>query len=663
MKEKQSRPEFNPDPWKRTREHATSLFYGKCAYCETPTVASVPSDIDHFRPKLGAMNLDKRQDPYHYAWLAYTWENLYPACHFCGRNKRSQFPVEGQRAQFGTFGAPLRNAEKALLLDPCDPRDDPQRHLAFDVETGYVAGLTERGETTIALFGLNREPLVYARRMAIESTRARLDLIALGGDANPEKTLEELRHPRMPYAAMVRAEIAYREESKKAKKAKKAAVAKSASKTAAVRAKTETGYITSITIENFRPVRNLSLKVRSGSPEGAGWLMLLGENGAGKTSILQAIALALLGANGLDAIPPTTKFDDLITNGQNEARIRLAMTAEPYTIEARITRGRPQPRFTRGKAGCHSLVLAYGPVRLAGRGNEAITKASESVADRRVANLFDSRTPLTPVETWLTGLEPDEFDFAVTTLRELLHLTKSGETFAVHDGRVVLERSNGDHVRLGQLSAGFGAVIALAVDIMQAAPSVMIDKKFAAGIVLLDEVDAHLHPRWKMEVVQRLREAFPNLQFIACTHEPLCLRGLRGKEVALIRRDDAGQVEAIDNLPSPATLRIDQLLTSPLFGLHTTLDPDVDRDFRRYYELLGNPDRTPEEEQQVADLKRIVDRHSALGYTRRDRLVYEAIDDYLARESKLSHAGKVKLEKATKRTVLRLWRSADAWLR
>jgi len=58
----------------------------------------------------------------------------------------------------------------------------------------------------------------------------------------------------------------------------------------------------------------------------------------------------------------------------------------------------------------------------------------------------------------------------------------------------------------------------------------------ASAIVLIDELDAHLHPRWKMRIVSSLRKAFPQVQFIASTHDPLVLRGIRNNEVAVLRR-------------------------------------------------------------------------------------------------------------------------------
>ena len=75
------------------------LFHQKCAYCETPIGSIQPVDVEHFRPKLRAVNLDGTIDPYHYFWLAYEWGNLFPVCSECNRSKGSRFPITGSRAQ------------------------------------------------------------------------------------------------------------------------------------------------------------------------------------------------------------------------------------------------------------------------------------------------------------------------------------------------------------------------------------------------------------------------------------------------------------------------------------------------------------------------------------------------------------------------------------
>ena len=184
----------------------------------------------------------------------------------------------------------------------------------------------------------------------------------------------------------------------------------------------------------------------------------------------------------------------------------------------------------------------------------------------------------------------------------------------------------------------------------------------ALGIVLIDEIGAHLHPRLRMQVVSRMRYIFPRIQFIASTHEPLCLRGLFENEVDRIRRiNGIVSQETIER--SPSSYRIDQLLTSEFFGLETTIDPEIDDQFQHYYHLLSKKELSDEEIQKRERLRTRLIAEGVLGYTRRDQLVYEAIDSYLANKKMNStrpgSSEAVKLKQETIDRVKRYWGMAE----
>src|SRR5262249_5578732 len=128
--------------------------------------------------------------------------------------------------------------------------------------------------------------------------------------------------------------------------------------------------------------------------------------------------------------------------------------------------------------------------------------------------------------------------------------------------------------------------------------------KVAEAIVLLDEIEVHLHPRWKMTIVERLRRCFPRLSFIVTTHDPLCLRGLRKNEIMVLRRDAAGAISPLTDIPDLDGFRADQLLTSPLFDLVTTRGPRTEADRARYGELLEKKQRSPSEEAEYRELEK-----------------------------------------------------------
>jgi WD40 repeat protein len=108
------------------------------------------------------------------------------------------------------------------------------------------------------------------------------------------------------------------------------------------------------------------------------------------------------------------------------------------------------------------------------------------------------------------------------------------------------------------------------------------------ALVLIDELDAHMHPRWQQVLVNRLKKAFPNVQFVACTHSPLIVGGLSACEVERFKLKDRKVVKVA--FDADMTLgRTDQVLTGELFGLVTTLDSETQALIAEYEDLLGEP--------------------------------------------------------------------------
>jgi len=188
---------YKSDEVKRRLE---GLFFGKCAYCESFFAAVGPVDVEHYRPK-GAV----AESPGHggYWWLAMAWDNLLPSCIDCNRKRKQTVPAattslsdlyrfglapgagqSGKKDSFPIAGAYAGKdgddlaAELPLLLNPC--RDKPEDHLNFDLGAGSSlalilphgpAGLSQRGATSIQVYGLNRLGLVQARTRLLRQLR------------------------------------------------------------------------------------------------------------------------------------------------------------------------------------------------------------------------------------------------------------------------------------------------------------------------------------------------------------------------------------------------------------------------------------------------------------------------------------------------------------
>jgi hypothetical protein len=186
---------------------------------------------------------------------------------------------------------------------------------------------------------------------------------------------------------------------------------------------------------------------------------------------------------------------------------------------------------------------------------------------------------------------------------------------------------------LDQLSDGYQSVLGLVCDLMAGLRSSSKGAlEVGEGVVAIDELGAHLHPRWRMRVVERLRKAFPRVQFLVSTHDPLCLRGLEDGEAVVLRRTSRGRIFVVSDLPPIKGLRVDQILTSEYFGLDSTMDPTIEEKFRQLYRLLALRKPRPEDEEKIRSLREELKPFEVPGTTRRERRLLEIIDKQLAEE-------------------------------
>ena len=128
------------------------------------------------------------------------------------------------------------------------------------------------------------------------------------------------------------------------------------------------------------------------------------------------------------------------------------------------------------------------------------------------------------------------------------------------------------------------------------------------AIVAVDEIDLHLHPLWQRKLIDFLTERFPNTQFIATAHSPLVAQAAANANLAVLRRE--GDHVVIDNdVDNIRGWRIDQILTSDLFGLASARPPQMEGLLLERKQLLtkkeltnGDRKRMKEIEAEIGDL-------------------------------------------------------------
>ena len=619
------------------------LFKGKCSYCETLLNISEINKPTHFRPKQFSMNLDGAVSRNHYWWLFFDWNNMYSSCSICNSSKSTRFPVSGKRVN---YVQPTKE-EKALLIDPCNQEDFNEIHF-YPKEDGFMVELTKRGKITVDIFKLNRPNLIQARKKVVSDVRqlmaaaAELDEL---GDAyiTIKKSLRNLTDSSTAHTTValyhVR-KIARNKRSLKNSNVFRELISSILNTTKESnqswtkviglkdmqfpKYKQDLSYninlnshqekeayfasskkIKSVEIYNFKIIKSLKLSFPKRMEDEEPWLVLLGENGAGKSSVLQAIALTLAGeiaANdlGLDA----ARFVNRNTKS-NKGHVKVILEGIKEPVELHFNTG--SNYFTSNFKESKVILLGFGSTRLMASKRESF----QNNTVRNLRNLFDPFTTLPNVEEWISDpnqVSTSKFDLIAFELKKLLQLPEDKLIYRRKTNQdnyelfiKINKEKNGIKVR--ELSAGYQAIIAMTLNIIREVLVTWDNFSIAEGIVLIDEIGVHLHPKWKLQIISTLRAIFPAMNFVITTHEPLCLRGVNEGEVALMKLDETNQVIALVDLPSPKGLTVEQLITSKFFGLITSFDPEVEAQLNFFYLLKSKLNPTVEEQEQLILLK------------------------------------------------------------
>lgn len=350
-----------------------------------------------------------------------------------------------------------------------------------------------------------------------------------------------------------------------------------------------------IRVSNIRCFEQLDIDLSSGDGPRP-WVLIFGDNGVGKTTLLRCIAMGLCDATSSAGLLREIygEWHRVVDDQQLRSEIRLEFfTARgkaviSTSIEPQAS-GYSQVSQTTTFEGKRStfpwdLIFAcgYGSARRA-FGSQDI---NEYAAIDAVYTLFNYDTPLQNPELVLRRLDKSRQLSKGKKGKRLRTLLDSlAAVLMLPSGSIALATSGltvsgpwGAFQPIGGLGDGFQATLAWICDLIGWALMYDEDRPLSElqGIVLIDEIEQHLHPRWQRKIVKLLSDQFPHVQFIATTHTPMCAIGTTELECGtceLIKLNREGSsVQAIENLAPPYGQRADQILTSLLFGLPTSGD-------------------------------------------------------------------------------------------
>lgn len=376
-------------------------------------------------------------------------------------------------------------------------------------------------------------------------------------------------------------------------------------------------YLSRIRLRNVRCFESLDLRLDV-STEPVAWTVIAGDNSTGKTALLRSIAIGLCDEASAAGLMKESD-EGYIRRGCDEASIKLDLVHatrrdQRYQIKTTIQRikgkkgsvdrvrqtTRPSKQPFPWKA---LFVAAYG----AGRGVAGTGDIAGYTPINTMYNLFNYGEGLQNPELMLwrhsDGVRIEKA-LATFTRTKRVHREASG---------VLVDGPWGDNMPLRDLADGYKGAILWFTDLLGWAIAwkrEMVDFADIRGIVLIDELEEHMHARWQRTVIDDLRQILPGIQFIVTTHSPLIASSVGvvtaeadNDKLFVLELQDNNRVTAYDHEHMKGW-RMDQVLASRAFRYQTHADPEFREGLRRGSELLGKTRLSRKEKSELSRIKK-----------------------------------------------------------
>lgn len=355
----------------------------------------------------------------------------------------------------------------------------------------------------------------------------------------------------------------------------------------------EHSYFYSLELEGincFKDKQFLDLSDENGnySP----WTIILGDNGTGKTTLLRV----------LDRMQPVNKKNEEEESGAASYLFNTFFRSKEFNVSLSSVEKRNLEKFTVSSSKnlnfilssvsrsiINVFILSYGASRRMSK-STSLSQLDEN--KNKITSLFDESIELLNAEEWYLqkylAFSTSENGIKIKLEQQLSLIKKVlidflpdvldlriKEIKTVNDKSALEVKINDkEWVNLRDLSFGYQTLTALIIDIaskmMEQYPQSNNPLEEPA-VILIDEIDLHLHPKWQRTVIDKLSFHFPNAQFIVTAHSPLIVQAAqdRNANIVVCRKEDDRVI--IDNNPDEVKgWRIDQILTSDLFELSSS---------------------------------------------------------------------------------------------
>jgi len=562
------------------------IYRNKCAFCEQKSETLY---IDHYRPKAKV-----KEDATHsgYYWLENEWSNLLPVCAECNTIKGANFPINGKQVKEKPLNKENNRADSELLLSEqpviIHPEvDTPENHFYYD-KSGIAYGNTGRGQKNINILNLNRQFLIQKRKSVIDTVNECINKVEINN--LPEEkivelilevfvNLDKISEDENEEFTLLRRQIINHfpdfyfdsTDDKKNKLLikiyKKYLLIKHDIKNIQSNKKLPLA-LHGFRIRNFQGIKDLQIH---NIPLESNFIFLTGENASGKTSVLRALLIGFVGDKEL-------KQNEI----SEDSRVELMYKNDKELIISEF------------RGNYHILeknIAAYGTIRILLSKDEKQLPITNS--------LFEKGTDLLNIENKLIELDGGTANLEnlknsiISILKNLvpnLHdikvePTDTGKKIVYYENSFEDTKENMVHnfkkVSFYQLAAGMRSIIGMIGDMLlrfwENQPNLK-DFKDLSGIVLIDEIENHLHPNWQKQFMLSLKKSFNKVQFVIATHSPITLLGApEGSVILNMQRTEDDQVTMIrlDDQIDFNKLLPNSLLTSDIFKMENITNEDA----------------------------------------------------------------------------------------
>jgi predicted ATP-binding protein involved in virulence/Tfp pilus assembly protein PilF len=329
--------------------------------------------------------------------------------------------------------------------------------------------------------------------------------------------------------------------------------------------------------------------------------IIIGQNAIGKTTLLQAITLGLLKEDSLDA--KKVEYDDYISKGKDRAKLIIYDNDEEKRIEILKEKRKIEENYF------IPFILAYGSNFFTSKLNEVKEVAqgivNETIHKDFTTSIFVDYTSgfVNPIQLLeFLDLEKDEKVAQIQqTFIEIINSFLEGFELVANDKNYYFQKDKEKtqlRLRLEDLSEGYRGNVLLITDMLIKILGFGYTPEIADGVVLIDEFDKHLHPRWQSKLVNQLTETFPKIQFIMTTHNPMSILDRNVDEVTKLVETKEG----IKAVQGRGTKSIDvSTVLLEYFNVDSVVGQSMQDKIRRFNELRINNQTDNEEYKLLND--------------------------------------------------------------